>query len=70
MELKMVASANKTPESINNAKLNLLGTLRLMRAERSLYRGMSAVLIRTIPFHTSFLPVYDFVLGYLNDVRG
>eukprot|EP00945_MAST-04E_sp_MAST-4E-sp1_P001140 g1140.t1 len=60
-------NVSKGSLAVINAKRGLLDTLRQMRAERSLYRGMSAVFIRTIPFHTSFLPVYDLALQYLND---
>ena len=43
----------------------VLSALRALARERALYRGFAPVLVRALPVHMAYLPVYDFVMARL-----
>ena len=40
-------------------------TFRQLYREKALYKGIAPVLMRAIPVHAAYLPVYDFAMTYL-----
>ena len=50
-------------------KRSLLSTLKELKQERALYRGVGVVILRSIPLHGMYLPCYDFALQFLEEER-
>jgi len=57
---------NRPGEGMN---LTPLATLRELARERSLYRGFLPIIIRSVPSHAAYLPVFDYTLQKLQDWR-
>ena len=47
-----------------------LAALAQLWREGALYRGLGPVLVRSVPVHIAYLPVFDLVAGWLSDRKG